>query len=170
MAGRKRQETWRQRYSGKDGLEEEKKKGDSNAEKIKGSRETSFFPACLVQINSRGWQHNLGATGTAKCVWVYERGWIIQRQAGTRCVNIKSTQRCSITHAYTLSLPWCSQGLAPPLSPTDRWDRKCVTGSNWDGGGHLDTTEPTVTSINPKGKGREVCFFGFFVAETINCC
>ena len=28
------------------------------------------IPARLVQINSRGWQHTLGATGMAKCVSV----------------------------------------------------------------------------------------------------
>lgn len=45
----------------------------------RGSRERSgfFFPACLVQINSRSWQHTLGASGTAKCVnvCVRDRAW-----------------------------------------------------------------------------------------------
>lgn len=52
------------------------------------------------------------------------------------------------------------------MGPTDRWDRKCVTGSNSDSGGHLGTTEPTVTSINPGGKWEA----SFFFLETINCC
>ena len=72
------------------------------------------------------------------------------------------------THTHTHSWsPGVQGGLSPPVGPTDRWDRKCVTGSNSDSGGHLGTTEPTVTSINPGGK-LEASFF--FFLETINCC